>query len=185
MAVATLKWTVDRYHLAIDSGVFVDQSVELLGGELIEMASEGITHAGVSSNAADYLRSMLGDRAKIREAKPITLSNQSEPEPDIAVVQPLGEVYATEHHPYPTDIFWVIEYSFTSLDRDLGLKRQIYAEAGIPEYWVVNLNPAMRELTVFRDPVDGDYRSEVMTREGAIVPLAFPQVELSVARLMA
>ncbi|MGB3614728.1 MAG: hypothetical protein WBA10_13125 [Elainellaceae cyanobacterium] len=63
----------------------------------------------MSSDGADYLRSLLGKRAKVREAKPITLPNDSEPEPDVAVVKPLGEVYRTERHPEVADIFWVGE----------------------------------------------------------------------------
>jgi Uma2 family endonuclease len=184
MAVATHKWTIDRYHLAVNAGVFEDQSVELLKGDLVEMPSEGIPHAGVSSNGADYLRAMLGAQVKIREARPVTLPNDSEPQPDIAIVKPLGNIYATQRHPNVNDIFWVMEYSFTSLDKDLGLKSEIYAEAGIPEYWVVNLNPAVRELTVFRDPVNGDYLLKTKLIGGTIRSLAFPQVPLDVIQLV-
>lgn len=72
MAVATYKWTVDRYHQAIEAGVFDDQPVELLDGEIFVMSPEGISHAGYSSDAANYLRSKLGSRALIREGHPIT-----------------------------------------------------------------------------------------------------------------
>jgi Uma2 family endonuclease len=79
------------------------------------MAPEGVSHAGYSSSAADYLRMLLGSRVKIREGNPIKLSNQSEPEPDISIVQPLDQIYKTDHHLYPENIFWVIEYA-DSLD---------------------------------------------------------------------
>ena len=89
-AIAPYRWTVERYHRAVEAGIFAGQPVELLKGVLIEMSPEGIPHAGLSSDAADYLREKLGQRAKVRDAKPITLPDDSEPEPDIAVVRPLG-----------------------------------------------------------------------------------------------
>ncbi len=182
MTVATYQWTIDRYHEAVEAGIFRGQAVELLQGALIEMSPEGVPHAGLSSDSADDLRKLLGDRAKVREAKPITLPNASEPEPDIAIVRPLGAVYRTEHHPYPEDIFWVIEYSNTSLEKDLKLKRTIYAEVGICEYWVVDLKA--RELVVFRDPVNGVYTSQETRTSGIICPLSFPDIEVSVSRLI-
>ncbi len=66
----------------------------------------------------------------------------------MAIVKPLGEVYLV-HHPYPEDIFWIIEFSHSTLSKDLGDKKDIYAEAGIAEYWVVNLKNS--QLLVFRD----------------------------------
>lgn len=182
MTVSTLKWTIEQYHQAIEAGVFSNVRVELLNGELVEMPPEGLPHAALSSDTGDYLRDRLGSRAKIREGHPITLPNNSEPEPDLAIVQPLGTVYQTEHHPYPEDIFWLIEYSESSLEKDLKLKTRIYAEANIAEYWVINLRT--RELIVFRDPVDGKYQSKTMLSNGVICPLSFPDVEIEVARLI-
>lgn len=93
MTVTTYKWTVDRYHQAIDAGVFDDQPIELLRGELVVMPPEREPHAYYNSEAGDYLRALLGSRAKIREAHPITLPNNSEPIPDLAIVRPLGSTY--------------------------------------------------------------------------------------------
>ncbi|MEM9135790.1 MAG: Uma2 family endonuclease [Cyanobacteria bacterium P01_F01_bin.42] len=182
MAVATYKWSIERYHEAVEAGVFRDQAVELLRGDLVAMSPEGIPHAGLSSDCADELRRLLGDRVKVREGKPITLPNASEPEPDIAIVQPLGEVYHKKHHPYPKDVFWVIEYSNTSLEKDLTVKSQVYAEVGIEEYWVVNLKA--RELVLFRCPVDGEYQTRQTLDDGAVSPQAFPGVEVRVSVLI-
>jgi Uma2 family endonuclease len=181
MTIATYKWTIDRYHQAIEAGIFDDQPVELLNGELIEMSLEGIPHAGYSSSAADYLRMLLGRCVKIREGNPVTLSDQSEPEPDIAIVQPLEQLYNTEHHPYPENIFWVIEYADSSLEKDTQVKRKTYAE-GICEYWVINLRTMV--LIVYRDPVNGDYQSQVTLTNGTIYPLSFPEVAIEVMRLI-
>jgi len=99
---------------------------------------------------------LLGDRAKIRQGKPIILPpSNSEPQPDIAVIQRLGQDYR-EHHPYPEKIFWLIEYSDYTLSKDLGIKSKIYAAAGISKYWVVNWRTM--ELIVFREPTNEGYQ---------------------------
>ncbi len=182
MTIATYKWTIDRYHQAVEAGVFDDQPVELLNGELVEMSPEGVSHAGLSDSSSKYLQRLLGERAIVRVGHPITLLNSSEPEPDLAIVQPLEEVYKTEHHPYPENIFWLIEYSNTSLDKDLQIKSKIYASVNIAEYWVINLRT--RELIVFRDPVNGEYRSQVTLTSGVINPLSFPDVQIEVLKLI-
>ena len=181
MTVTTYKWTIKRYHRAIEAGIFDDQPIELLRGDLIVMPPEREPHAYYNTESADYLRTLLGKRVKIRDAKPITLPNDSEPAPDVAIVKPLGEVYL-EHHPYPEDIFWVIEFSKATLSKDLGEKKDIYAEAGIVEYWVVNLKTP--QLKVFRDPENGEYKTELTLTTGTISPLAFPDVSVRVERFI-
>lgn len=181
MTVTTYKWTIERYHRAIEAGIFDDQPIELLRGDLIVMPPEREPHAYYNTETADYLRTLLGTRAKIRDAKPITLPNDSEPAPDVAIVKPLGEVYL-EHHPYPEDIFWIIEFSNTTLSKDLGEKKDIYAEAGIVEYWVVNLKTP--QLKVFRDLKNKQYTTELTLTTGSIASLAFPDIFIQVQQLM-
>ena len=182
MAVATYKWTVDRYHQAIAAGVFDDQPVELLDGEIVLLPPETVPHAGYSSNAANYLRQQLGDRAIVREGHPVTLSEHSELEPDLAIVEPLESVYKTLHHPYPENIFWIIEYVNAGLEKDIEIKRKIYASAKIREYWVVNLR--MMVLLVYRNPVNGDYQSRQTLTQGDIHPIALPETVIAVQRLL-
>jgi Uma2 family endonuclease len=181
MTLTTYKWTVDRYHQAIDSGIFDDQSVELLAGEIVIMPPEREPHAYYNTETADYLRNLLGDRAKIRDAKPITLSNNSEPQPDLAIVKLLGRIYFTRH-PYPEDIFWLIEISQATLDKDRRYKKKIYAEAGIQEYWLVNLQDL--QLNVFRNCLNGQYTEELTFKTGMISPLAFPDIKIEVEKLL-
>lgn len=181
MTATTYKWTIERYHRAIEAGIFDDQPIELLCGDLIVMPPEREPHAYYNTEAADYLRTLLGERAKIRDAKPITLPNNSEPAPDVAIVKPLGEVYL-EHHPYPEDTFWIIEFSNATLNKDLGEKKDIYAEAGITEYWVVNLKS--QRLQVFRDLKNGQYKTELTLTTGTIAPLAFPNISVQVELLI-
>lgn len=181
MTAVIAKWTLEEYHRMIDSGVLDARRVELIKGEIVEMPPEGEPHAYFSTQAGNYLVRLLGGRALVRPAKPITLPNSSEPEPDIAIVQPLDREYL-EHHPYPQNIFWLIEYSDASLSKDLNVKSQVYAEAEIAEYWVVNLKT--RSLSVFRSPKSGEYASLATYTEGQLTPLAFPDISISISSII-
>lgn len=132
-------------------------------------------------STGNYLRRALGDLAEISEAHPITLSNNSEPQPDIAIIQPLGREYLA-HHPYPENIFWLIECSQATLSKDLTEKKEIYAEAGIQEYWIIDLQS--QQLIVFRDLRDGTYMTEQTLTTGFITPLSFPMINLAVQTLL-
>jgi Uma2 family endonuclease len=180
MTVTLYKWTLDRYHQAIEAGIFEDQRVELLKGEIIVVSPEREPHTYFSDRCANRLRDRLRGRAQIREGKPIILPDDSEPQPDIAVVQPLDQVYL-DHHPYPENIFLLIEYSNSTLKKDLEVKPKIYAEAGIQEYWVVNLQDL--EVIVFRDPTQQGYQTKITLKEGAIAPLAFQDVPMEIQQL--
>jgi Uma2 family endonuclease len=181
MTFIAAKWTIDEYHRMIAAEILRDRRVELLKGEIVEMSPEGEPHAYCSHEAGKYLTKLLAERATIRQAKPITLPNDSEPEPDIAIVQPLGRHYR-EHHPYPENIFWLIEYANSSLEKDLERKSKIYAEVGIGEYWVVNLKKL--HLVVFREPLEGDYATKLTLTAGIIQPLAFPDISVSVEQII-
>ena len=174
------KWSVDDYHLMIESGVLNNRSVELLEGEIVEMSPEGPLHRFTNDTVAEYLRELLRGQAKVFEAHPITLNN-SEPEPDIAVVRLPNSNYLT-HHPYPEDIYWLVEISNTTLEEDLGRKKRIYANAGINEYWVINLKTT--EIIVFREPTGNDYKTKFTVNEGTITPTACPNIQIEVKTLL-
>jgi len=183
MTVTTAKWTLKEYHQMIEAGILEGRQIELLNGEIIEMSPEGPEHAQLSTDGADYLRELLGNQALVRDAKPVMLpESRSEPEPDLAIVEPLRDIYRTQHHPYPDNIFWLVEYSNSSLGKDLDAKRKTYAGAGIREYWVVDLKN--RLVKVLREPINGDYRLEMTLLKGEFCPLVFPDVVVSVRRLL-
>ncbi len=181
MTVTTVKWTLTQYHQMIEAGILDECHAELLRGEIVQMSPEGTPHASKRISTQEYLSQLLGNRAQVRPAAPITLPDGSEPEPDLAIVRRVEDNYLA-HHPYPENIFWVIEYSNTSLEKDMGIKAEIYANVGIREYWVVNLKE--NKLIVFRDPIDGKYRSHQEFTQGTIRPLAFPNIEISISRLL-
>ena len=186
MTVTTAKWSIESYHQMIRAGILDDRAVELLNGEIIEMPPEGTFHSSLSTGGREYLSQMLGNRALVREGHPITiLLSNSEPEPDLAIVQRLQENVENEywdHHPYPENVYWLVEFSDSSLKKDLDAKAKTYAAAGIVEYWVVNLKDI--ELVVMRDPVDGEYRSQITFLSGTVTPLAFPDIAIQVSRLL-
>ncbi|MEC4814729.1 MAG: Uma2 family endonuclease [Scytonema sp. PMC 1069.18] len=181
MTFITAKWNIHEYHQMIEAGILRDRQVELLRGEIVEISPEGEPHAYCSHEAVEYLANLLGQSATIRQAKPITLPNDSEPEPDIAIVQRLGREYR-EHHPYPENIFWLIEYANTSLEKDLEIKSKVYAEVGISEYWVVNLRKL--HLVVFREPLDGEYATKLTFTAGIINPVTFPDISVSIEKII-
>ncbi len=180
MSVTIAKWTIEQYHELVATGILDDRRVELLAGDIVEMPPEGMPHAVYCGRTVKYLRNLLGDRAEIRETHPVTLPNNSEPEPDVAIVRAPDTQYLA-HHPYPEDIFWLIEYSDTTLTKDLNTKQRIYAQAGILEYWVVNLQAL--ELIVFRGVGNDGYQTETRLNDGSIAPLSFPAIEVEIRRL--
>jgi Uma2 family endonuclease len=183
MTVTLAKWTLKQYHQMIETGVLAERHVELLNGEIVEMPSEGIEHAQGSTDARDIFYEKLRGRAIVRDAKPITLpEHASEPEPDLAIVEPLREVYKDQHHPYPENIYLLVEYSATSLAKDKETKRRLYAQAGILEYWIVNLQD--RQVIVHREAEDGDYRSVQTLTTGSVTLLAFPDVPIGLSELL-
>jgi Uma2 family endonuclease len=175
-----IRWTIGDYHTMIDSGLFLNRPVELLNGLIVEMPPEGPDHADLSTNALEFFMAAANGRYRVRPAKPITIPlNNSEPEPDIALVKP--QPYR-QSHPTADDVFLIIEFSNTSLAKDTDDKRYTYASAGIQDYWVVNLRD--RQLIVYRNPFDDDYTSEQRLKAGTLSPLAFPDIILTVQMLL-
>lgn len=180
MSLVAVKWSINDYHKMIETGLLDDRSVELINGAIIQMVPAGIAHAFCCRSTAKYLRSVLGDRVEISEAHPITLPNDSEPEPDIAILRTPDTLYQNRH-PQPDDIFWPIEIANTTLVNDLSVKRELYAQAGIPEYWVMNLQTS--ELKVFRNLTASKYQVEITLNSGTISPLAFPELSIEISCL--
>jgi Uma2 family endonuclease len=137
--VTPKRFTIAEYHQLIELGFLTEANhIELIRGELIQMTAKGTPYTVCSSILCRQLNRLLGDRAVIRGQDPITLPNQSEPEPDVVIARGRDEDYLA-HHPYPEDILLVIEISDKTIDYDQTTKLSLYAEAGISDYWIVNL----------------------------------------------
>ena len=180
MTLITYKWSIAEWHELVNSGILEGKPVELLEGEIIEMSPEGIEHSYTNQSIADYLRELFQGQAYIRDAHPITLDN-SEPEPDIAIVRLPKDIYR-QHHPYPQDIYWLIEISNKTLKKDLEQKIITYARNGIPEYWVIDL--VNHKLFVHTQLQDNKYLEVVEYKTGIVTSLAFPNIEIDLAQIL-
>ena len=174
------KWSVADYQHMRNLGILDHRRCELINGEIWDMAPEGEFHRFVNHRGANYLREVMKGKAEIFEAHPITLS-ESEPEPDIAIVR-LPDTRYLKHHPYPEDIYWLVEVADTTLTYDLDTKRKLYAKADVKEYWVIDI--AGRRLIVFRDLKDGDYLTQNTINNGIIYPMSFPDVAIEIHKLV-
>ena len=180
MTASTYKWSVAKWHDLVKSGVLADKKVELLEGEIIEMSPEGIPRRNTNHRVVKYLRNLLDGLAEVYESHPITLDN-SEPEPDIAIVR-LPESIYDSHHPYPEDIYWLVEISNETLTKDLELKNITYSRNGIIEYWVIDLKN--NKLIVHTQPQNNNYAQIIEYRAGTVSPLAFPQEAIALEQLL-
>jgi Uma2 family endonuclease len=148
--VAPKRFTIDEYHRLISLGFLTESDrIELIRGELIQITAKGTPHTVCSSILCRQLDRLLGDRVVIRGQDPITLPNNSEPEPDVVIARGTDEDYLA-HHPYPQDILLVVEISDSTLTYDQTTKLKLYAEVGIYDYWIVNLNA--RQLERYNQP---------------------------------
>jgi Uma2 family endonuclease len=179
MAKTLTTWTVEDYHRMIAAGVLVGRQVELLGGQIIDMAPELPIHRATYRRGSKYLETLFGDRATVFSAAPVTLPNDGEPQPDLAIVRSPESRY-DERHPCPEDIYWLIEVSNSSLAYDLGEKAGYYARDRIQEYWVVDI--AHHTLWVHRQPTDHGYQQVQAFTSGTVSPLSFPDIAVELGR---
>lgn len=167
-----------EYDRLIEIGAFDEEErVELLYGMLVAMSPQYPPHAEGISRLAEVLLPALRGRARVRVQLPLALSDDSEPEPDLAVVPP--QDYAAAH---PATAFLVVEVAGATARKDRGLKAQLYAEAGIPEYWVVDLAHAV--VVVHRQPAGANYTLVTEHREGELGLERFPDVAVRVLDLV-
>ena len=174
------KWSVDEWHELVDSGVLEGKPVELLERNIVEMSPEEIEHSYTNQSVSDYLRELLKGKAHIQEAHPITLDN-SEPEPDIAIVQLPTTIYR-QHHPFPQNIYFLIEVSNRTLNKDLKQKIVTYARNGIFEYWVIDLKN--KKLIVHTQPQNNIYARVEEYQFGTITPQSFPDLNIDLSKLL-
>ena len=176
-------FTVADYHRLAETGVLEpDARVELLDGQVVDMSPIGSRHAGTVKWLSRRLGSLLGDRAILGVQDPVVLDEYSEPEPDIAVLEPRADFYR-EAHPRASDVLLIVEVADATLEKDRDIKVPLYARDGIREVWIVDLNADRVE--VYRDPRDGDYESQaIRMRADTLTMLAFPDVALRVDELI-
>lgn len=164
-----------EYDQMVEMGLFQGERVELLHGVIIAMSPIAPTHASPVDLLMEALVPRLLGRARVRIQHPFYATDESEPEPDVAIV-PLAD-YSARH---PDRAYLIIEVADSSLRKDRQLKGPLYAASAVDEYWIVNVGEKIVE--VYRDPSANGWRSVTRHDESAtIAPAAFPDVQLRVA----
>jgi len=174
--------SVDEYHRMIEAGILdEDEKVQLIDGMLVAMTPQGQPHAFAIMRLTRLLARALSDDFEVLPQLPLTLGDDSEPEPDLAVVRAQDVASTTRH---PGTALLVIEVAGDSLRFDRRTKLALYARSGIPEYWIVNLQDAVVEVYREADAAAGAYRSTQVARRGeTLSAVALPDVRVDVALL--
>jgi len=174
------RLTATEYRRMGEVGILrPDARVELIEGEIIDMAPIGSRHSGTVEQLAHLLRRACGERAMVRTQQPVSLDDHSEPEPDIVVVTPRADFYK-RHHPRAPDIILLIEVSEASLAYDREVKVPLYARHSVREAWIVDL--AQRRIELYANPHAGVY-ARVETVGAQISAGGLPGLTLDVASL--
>ncbi len=182
-AVITPKrFTPEEYHRLGAAGFFAPgERVELIRGEILPMSPKGTKHAVCCNNLLPALLQAIGDRAILRCQDPIALPGGSEPEPDVAIARRRDDRYLTGH-PTPADLWLVIEVADTSLAYDRDVKTVLYAEAGIPHYWLFDL--VENRLEAYSEPTANFYaQRRIVLRDRAIALPELPEAMLDLGTI--
>jgi len=165
------KLDVDDYYRMADAGILRDgDRVELIDGELIDMAPIGQGHAAIVNGLTRALVIACGDKAIVSPQNPVRLNRLNEPQPDFAVFRPRADFYATGERPNPSDVLLLVEVADSSLRFDRTIKLPLYARAGIAEFWIVDLK--RRVLDAYRRPAGSEYAEMTTHRPGDQLALA-------------
>ena len=180
MTAALNRYTVttDTYHRMIEVGILTkNDRVELIRGEIINKSARSTLHTGTVDRISNLLPGLVKDHAIIRVQGPVTIPDHSEPEPDITLLKPRPDFYATKYA-QPADTLLVVEVADTSWPIDYEIKRPLYASVGIPELWLVNLNKY--EIEVHRTPGRDTYKNISILQSGDTVRVPVPGVEMMI-----
>jgi Uma2 family endonuclease len=175
--------TVKEFHQMFEAGILdSDERVELIAGQIIQMAAKGTPHTAIVTCTWKLLEDLSSADILIRSQEPIHLNDRSEFEPDIALVKSDPRFYV-DHHPIPSEVYLIIEVADATLKKDCEIKAIAYAQAGIADYWVLDINA--NQLHVFREPSQDGYQvHEVLSEDRSLSLLAFPTVSVTVQQML-
>jgi len=184
-AVTAKRFSIAEYHRLGELGFFEpDDRIELIRGEIIIMAAKGRLHSVCNSLLVEELIILLARRARVRAQEPIILTDDSEPEPDVVIARNRSDNYLSSH-PEPADILLVIEVADSTLKYDRRTKLPLYAETGIPNYWIFNL--VDNQLEMHSEPYrkqNGSFSYQlqrvVLPNQTVVIP-GFPELSLDLS----
>ncbi|RMH90903.1 MAG: Uma2 family endonuclease [Calditrichaeota bacterium] len=179
LKVAHKRFTVEEFYRMGEAGIFTeDDRVELIEGEIIEMSPIGKRHAVCVARLTGLFGQLAEKRFIVWVQNPLPLNAYSEPQPDITLLKFRSDFYAQKDIE-PADVLLIIEVSDTTLEYDREVKIPLYARAGIPESWVIDL--AHEAVEVYSQPEEGEYRSVRTVKRGeTLTPVALPDISLTV-----
>ncbi len=177
------RFSVHEYYDMARVGILgADERVELLDGQVVRMTPMGSRHAACVSVLNRLFSNQIPDSVELRVQLPLRLHSFSEPEPDLVLLKARPDGY-WDGHPGPEDTLLVVEVSESSLQRDRGAKLAMYAEAGVPEVWIVDISG--RHLEVFRTPEAGRYTAVArLGRAEVAAPELVPAVRIPVQEVV-
>lgn len=167
-----------EYDVLVAQGLFADEKVELIRGSIVRMVPQGPQHANTIRRLVRLLRRQAPDHVDIDIQLPIALSDDSEPEPDLAIV-PHGDY--TDDHPHTALL--VVEVAVSSARTDRGVKGPLYADAGVPEFWLVDLEHQRVEVYTAPGP-DGYTACHHATPGEQLTPAELPEITVAVADIL-
>jgi len=175
---------VEAYYRMAEAGILTDpHRVELIDGEIFDMAAIGSPHAAVTNRLVRYFARAVADGLILASVQnPLRLDAHNEPQPDLMLLRPRADGYRAAH-PAAADVLLLVEVSESSLAYDRGAKLPLYAKFGVPEVWIVDLVSVGVE--VYREPKAGAYASRQRLTSGALAPALVAGVTIDVARLIA
>ena len=174
--------TVDEYYKMAEAGIFQpDEQVELIEGEIIKMSPASSEHGGLVKRLIRLLMTHIEGRAILAIQDPLHLGALSEPEPDVMLLHWREDDYMSAH-PTANDVYLLIEVAKSTLRFDQTVKTRVYAAAGVPELWIVNVEA--KQIEVYREPAGSTYTTTLTITDGqTVAPLALPDLTLTWTQL--
>ena len=168
---------VDEYHQMSEIGILSEKGIELIHGEILEMSPTGTKHSACINRLNALLSKLIREKAVISVQNPLQIDDFSEPEPDVAVLKYRQDFYELQH-PQPADTLLIVEVADSSVDYDREVKLPIYAAAGIPEFWLVDLN--MRQIEAYEKPTNDLYKIKEIFRVEEDIKISALDLNISV-----
>lgn len=177
------SFTVEEYHRMAETGVLAGKDrLELIHGEILMMTPIGPRHAYYVSRLTQILVPIVGEHGLVWAQNPVQVEAQSEPQPDIVIVRPRGRDYLRQL-PVNSDVLLAIEVADSSLEYDRDVKLPLYASAGIPESWILDVNQVRIERHT-EPAADGYRKRELLGSKDAVTLLMLPQCRINLADIL-